>query len=71
MSMYLLGPGGGLICEIFLRGVNIFVMKRDRGGRGSEKVKISMTSFINGPLRVYNVLFKSVYFSLDQQIQLS
>ena len=35
----------------FFRGVNIFVMKRDRGGRGGSKnVQICVTSFMNGPL---------------------
>ena len=42
--------GGVLIFDIFFQGVKIFVMKRDRGGRGSEIVKISVTSFMNAPL---------------------
>ena len=33
-------------------GVNIFVMKCDRGGGGSEKVKISVTLLMNGLLAV-------------------
>ena len=40
----------------FFKGVNIFVMKRDRGGRGSEKSKISVTSFMNGPFEEAKVL---------------
>ena len=41
------------ICDIFFRGVNIFVMKCDRGGGGeggSEKVEISVTPLMNEPL---------------------
>ena len=48
-----MGPGQGGVWQFgtyLFMGVNIFVMKHDRGGRGgSEKVKISMTSFMNGP----------------------
>ena len=42
--------GGVLICDIFFRGVNIFLIKPDRGEGGSLKVKICVASFMNGPI---------------------